>query len=192
MKGVVALEENAVNAISAAIVATAVTAIVALVLFAGSLVFSIGVSRQSLTYERLLSLGTPFVIAITMAIGAMEALSRPYDLWDEPRFALTLAISHGIPMYPPPDQGAQLPSVYLPVAPFLYLPATLATRPDVAMVIAGIIAQIFFRPHCLPLPLASRRRRSEGGRPATLHRPPVVVRVGVCLHFNGSSSLFRI
>jgi uncharacterized membrane protein len=136
-----------VTAISAAVAATAIMAGAAVVMLVGSVVFSVSADRRSLTYDRMLGLGTPFVFAIALSTGAMESLSRPYDRWDEARFAMTLAISQGIPLYSPPDQGAQLPTIYGPVAPLVYLPATLATRPDVAMVIAGVIAQAcFFAP----------------------------------------------
>ena len=99
---------------------------------------------KPITVDAVVRLACPFILVITAAVMVTQALYRPYSLWDDPRLAMTMAIYHGQRLYGPPDDGAQLTTIYGPVGPMMYLPAMIASRPDVAMIIAGILGQIYF------------------------------------------------
>lgn len=115
------------------------------------------VGRKPICIDSLIVRGLPFVVVITVGLMVIQALYRPYSLWDDPRLAMTMAIFHGHRLYPPPGDGPQLTTIYGPVGPIMYLPAMIASRPDVAMVIAGVLAQIYF---FAPVALVCFRRQA--------------------------------
>jgi hypothetical protein len=63
----------------------------------------------------------------------------PWLLWNELRLAPSFLLTHGLPVYPAPGQGAVTTWIYGPITPLLFLPATLAENSAAALQIAGAI-----------------------------------------------------
>ena len=59
--------------------------------------------------------------------------------WNAIRLTTAAALAHGYDIYPGLDNGPLLSSLYPPVSHLLYLPATLFSRPSIALYGAGLI-----------------------------------------------------
>ena len=86
-------------------------------------------------YWLILGLAAVYVIGVLTS----QFLVIPNLDWNAMRLTTAAALAHGYDIYPGLDAGPLLSSLYPPVSHLLYLPATLISRPSMALYGAGLI-----------------------------------------------------
>ncbi len=118
--------------------------------FIAVLVLGIWLYQRLFTWEtldRLLASFLPLVILICSELMIRQWLEQPHWPTNASRLAPTLALTQGHPLYHSLDSGPILSTVYGPLTALVYLPATWASSPTNAILIASFIALIcFFAP----------------------------------------------
>ncbi len=109
-------------------------------------VLAVGVAVWRCVHRRDLSPGLRFVVAVTplacllLLLGMVGIVAEvPFRGWSAARLSFAAVMTHGVPLYPGPEEGAVLPLLYGPVMPLLMLPAMVAPDITSAMLIGGTI-----------------------------------------------------
>ncbi len=94
--------------------------------------------------DRLMAASTPVVVLILSALFLREFVSSPFRDQNSPLLTPTFALVQGYQIYYGPDSGPALGTPYGPVNSLSYLPATIASSPTIAIIIAGLMAITFY------------------------------------------------
>jgi len=97
--------------------------------------------------DRLLAALLPAGLIGWLGMTSNSVLQAPFFGWNAARLAPTFALLKGYRLYYPDGDGPVLNTIYGPVTALVYLPATLARSPSIALVIASAVsATLFFAP----------------------------------------------
>ncbi|MDP6414991.1 MAG: hypothetical protein QGG54_08205, partial [Gammaproteobacteria bacterium] len=106
------------------------------------------------------------VVAVTIAVMSLSivltVLEAPLTRWNNIRLMPTFALLAGHPIYNTPNEGPIYSWLYGPLAAVMYLPATLASSPVVAIVIAASESVAFFLLPLLGIFIACSKHPSRG------------------------------
>ena len=94
--------------------------------------------------SRLIVAIVPPVTLVLAEALLLRVLQAPFWDWNAARLMPTFAITHGYKLYYEPNVGPAMNFMYGPMAAYAYLPATLATTPTAAVIIASVIGLICF------------------------------------------------
>lgn len=86
--------------------------------------------------------GTAMVVLAALAI--KRILAAPFAMWNGARLAWAFALANGHRIYYSIDSGPVLSTMYGPLTPLVYLPATVAPTPTLAIVAGACISAMFY------------------------------------------------
>lgn len=115
--------------------------------FIGSLAFARWLFLRLANWEpldRLMAASAPLVILILSALFLREFVSSPFRDQNSPLLTPTFALVQGYQIYYGLDSGPALGTPYGPVNSLSYLPATIASSPTMAIIIAEFLAITFY------------------------------------------------
>ncbi len=114
-------------------------------------------SKRSEVADRFLLAATPLLtVALLVGVATTSLNSRMFE-WNNARLAPAASLAYGYQLYYPATSGPVLDHIYTPVSAIVYLPTTLATHPDVAVVTGTLISTLLFLTPVIVVSLGASR-----------------------------------
>lgn len=112
-----------------------------------SFAFSIYIFKRIYAWsivDRLIASAAPLWVLVFIITILMHILQLPLDNWSNNRLAPAFALAYGYKFFNASDNSPVISWMYGPIAALAYLPATLASSPTLAIMVAGLISLTFF------------------------------------------------
>ena len=95
-------------------------------------------------WETLIAVIVVTTVAVMSLSIILNVLEAPLSRWNNIRLTPTFALLAGFPLYSTPNEGPIYSWIYGPLAAIVYLPATLASSPVIAIIVAALESVVFF------------------------------------------------